>query len=199
MKMKHLKALSLLLALSLFFTPLPSVAEGDVLPSDVFLVIMLKALNYDRNIDRNAQGKVVIGVVFINGDGLAGDFAQKIRDNFAAIQSKSQLKSLPAEIRLLGFDKSPDKNSLEERLKQEHISSVVVAVQDEAFNRTIFEVTRSMGINSVCYSAACVKQGAGLGIVLKDNKPRMMVNLGAVKQEGSDYSAKFLALCEVVS
>jgi len=37
-----------------------------------------------------------------------------------------------------------------------------------------------------------------LGIVLKDSKPRMLVNLSAVKQEGSDYSAKFLALCDVV-
>jgi len=182
----------------LFLSPLFAMADANILPSDVFLVVMLKALNYERKIDRLSQGKVVIGVVYINGDEQAQDFAKKIESNFLDIQSKSQIKNLPTEIKVFGVDKTVDSKTFEEQLKQDHISVLVLAIQDPDINKIVFETTRALTIDSVCYSSECVKQGAGLGIVLKDDKPRMLVNLSAAGQEGSDYSAKFLALCEVV-
>ena len=192
------KWICILLSACLFFSPLPANAGANILPSDVFLVIMLKALNYDRNIDRLSDGKIVIGVIYINGDKEAQDFSWKIKDNFANIQSQSQIKNLPTEIKVLSFDKTVSRKTLEEQLTQNHISVVVVAIQDPDINKIIFETTRRLDINSICYSSACVEEGAGLGIFLKDNSPQMAVNLQAVKQEGSDYSARFLTLCEVV-
>jgi hypothetical protein len=181
-----------------FWAPLSAMADPDILPSDVFLVVMLKALNYDRNIDRLSQGKIVIGIVYMNGDAQARDFAARLENDFLDIKAKSQIKNLPVEIRLLSVDKNVGKKTVEEQLKRDHISAVVLTGKDQDINKIVFETTRDMGINSVCDSAACVKQGSGLGIVLKDNKPRMLVNLSVVRQEGSDYGAKFLALCEVV-
>ena len=186
------------LASCLFFTPLRALADGDILPSDVFLVVMLKALNYDRKIDRLSQGKIVIGIAYMNGDDQARDFTAKIGSNFHDIRSKSQIKNLPVEIKVFSFDPSIDKKTMETQLKQEHISALAMTMKDQSINKIILESTRDLGINSVCVSSACAGQGAGLGIVLKDSKPRMLVNLSAVKQEGSDYSAKFLALCDVV-
>ena len=196
--MKMTKWICILLAACLFFSPLPANAGANILPSDIFLVIMLKALSYDRNIDRLSEGKIVIGVVYINGDKQAQDFAWKIKDNFANVQSQSQIKNLPTEIKVLSFDKNVSRETFEEQLQQNHLSAVVVASQDPGINKIIFETTRKLAVNSICYSSACVEEGAGLGIFLKYNSPRMVVNLQVVKQEGSDYNARFLALCEVV-
>jgi len=196
--MNRTRWICIVLASLLFFSPAPVTAGIDALPSDVFLAIMLKALNYDRKIDRLAQGKIVIGVVYIKGDETALDFALKIRDNFLHIQSSPTLKHLPAQIVLLDFDKSVDKKTFEENLKQNHVSVVVVTEQDPQINKIIFETTMGLGINSVCYSSECVKQGAGLGIILKDNKSQMVINISVAQREGSDYAARFLALCEAV-
>ena len=186
------------LASCLLFSQLPVIADPDIVPSEVFLVVLLKALNYDRKIDRLAQGKVVIGVVYLNGDGQAQNFSQKIKGNFADVQSTAKLKELPAEIQTIGLDKTIDGKTFGNQLKQGHISVVVVANQDQDINKVIFDTTRSLGIDSVCYSSECVKQGGGLGIVPNENKSKILVNMASVSQEGSDYSGQFLSICEAV-
>ena len=186
------------LAGCLLFSPLPASADGDMLSSEVFLVVLLKALNYDRQIGRLSDGKIVIGVVYAHGDDQAQQFSQKMMDAFLKIQSKIQVKNMPAEVRVLDLGGTLSRDKFEDQLKQNHISAVAVASHDPDVNKFIFETTRNLGINSVCNTSECVKHGSGLGIVLKDEKPRMVVNLNAIKLEGSDYSATFLALCDIV-
>ena len=187
-----------LLAACLFLCPLQAIGETDILRSEVFLVVLLKALNYDRKIDRIAEGKIVIGIIYINGDGQAQSFAQKIKDSYQEIQSTTQIKNLPTDCKILGLDKTIDRKTLEEELKQDHISVVVVANQEADSNKVIFDTTRALSIDSVCYSSQCVKEGGGLGIVPKNNRSQILVNMSAVGQEGSDYTGQFLDLCEAV-
>jgi hypothetical protein len=187
-----------LLAVGLFLLPSFAMAEDSVLPSDVFTVIMLKSLSYDRNIDRQTKEKIRIGIVCFADDAAARDFVDQVEDNISRIQPDFRLKDKPIEGKVLLLEKAFDKAKFEARLKQDNISVLVVAAQNPDANKIIFETTRTMRINSICYNSECVREGAGLGIILRDHKPRMLINLSVVQQEGSDYSGKFLALCEVV-
>ena len=186
------------LVLALLLMPLCAAADQDMLSSDVFLVVLLKALNYDRQINRLSGGKIVIGVVYAHGDERAQKFSDDMRDAFSRIQSKIQIKNMPAEIEVLDVGGSVMKDQFEDQLKQDHILAIAVITQDPGLTKSIFGATRNLGIDSICNTSVCLKQGSGLGIVLKDEKPKMVANLKTIKQEGSDYSATFLALCDIV-
>lgn len=187
-----------MLASCLFFFPLFVRAESDILPGNLFLAAALKALDYDRKIDRLSQGSVVIGIIYINGDEPAEDFARKVMNNFQDIRFNTKLNNLPVELKSLGLDRTVDKKTLEKQFKQNNISVALVAIQDPDTNKILFEMTRSLGVDSVCYSSVCDKQGSGIGVVVKENRVGFLVNMSAVKQEGSDYSGQFLDLCQAV-
>jgi len=173
-------------------------AEDSVLPSDVFTAIMLKALNYDRNIDRQTQEKITIGIVCLADDAKSRDFAAQILENISGVQTNFRLKDKPVEAKILFLKRGFEKEKFKAQLKQDKIAVLVMVQEDSSINKIIFETTRILRINSICYNSECVHEGAGLGIVLRDNKPRMLINLSATQQEGSDYGGKFLALCEVM-
>ncbi len=190
--------LAFMLVAGFLFSPTVAGAHDDVLPSDIFTAIMLKALNYDRNIDRQAHEKVVIGIVYVDDDPTGHALAEEISANISLVKTTFKIKEKPVAGKVLGLGRIFGRQGFERWLTRNNISVLVVAVKDPAFSPDIFNVSAAMGINSVCYSAACIKQGAGLGIILKDNKPRMLINARSAKHEGSDYSGKFLALCEVL-
>ena len=93
-----------------------------------------------------------------------------------------------------GFDKA----KFQDQLKQNNISVLVVAVNDAASVNSILELTKSLQISSICRDPQCAQSGIGLEIIKRDDKPKMVINMDSVKQEGADYNSKFLSMCEVV-
>jgi hypothetical protein len=63
---------------------------------------------------------------------------------------------------------------------------------------SVIRVTRARGMRTVTAVADYVTEGVGLGIVLDDDLPRIMVNLDASLSEGADYSAQLLKLANVL-
>lgn len=173
-------------------------ADTGSLPGEMFTAIMLKALNYDRNIDRQAKDKVVIGIVNFSDDAAAQDFANQVKNNIDKVQSNFFLKDKSVDSNVLFLEKQFDKIKFEEQLKQSNISVLVVAVNDAASINSIIEMTQKLQISSVCGIPGCSHSGVGLEIIKGDNKPRMVVNLNTLKKEGSDYNSKFLFMCDVV-
>jgi len=182
---------------ALFFSS-PAMADDSALPGTVFTAIMLKALSYDRNIDRQGKDKVVIGIVSPSDDAVAQGFASDIKDNITKVQSSFQLKGKPVDSDLVTLDKTFDKGKFSDQLKQDNVSVLVVVVSDAASVGNILEVTKQLQINSICGTPGCAQNGVGLEIIQTDNKPHMLSNANSIKQEGSDYNSKFLAMCEVV-
>ncbi len=175
-----------------------SMAADSTLPSGVFTAIMLKALNYDRNIDRIAKDKVIIGVVSFADDAQSQDFAGQVSADISKVQSDFTLKDKPMESKNLSLEGPFDKVKFEDQLRQDSISVLVVAVNDTSSMNNILQATKDLQISSICVNPGCAQNGVALEIAQKDDRPRMMINLNTVKQEGSDYNSKFLAMCEVV-
>lgn len=194
-----LRLICLFLAGWLFFSPPFSIAaEGGVLPGDVFTAIMLKALNYDRNIDRQAKEKIIVGIVYFSDDSETQGFAGQVKDNIAKVQSTFLLNNKSVEGKVVALERTFDKAKLAEQLKQDNIAVLVVAINDPSSVHSILALTKGMQISSVCGSPGCAQNGMGLEIIQKNNKPRMVINLASAKEEGSDYNSKFLDLCEVI-
>jgi hypothetical protein len=185
------------LAAALLFILPPASRADDALPPDVFTAIMLKSQNYDRNITRIAKDKVVIGIVYASGDDEGKDFASAVNGDIDKVKGAFALKGKAVEGKVMSLEKSFDRKKFEEQLSENNIS-VLVLVHNASSNKEVFETTRALQINSICNDPACPGKGVGLGIVQRDNKPLMLVNLSSMKAEGSDYSANFLTLAEQV-
>ncbi|MEI8011006.1 MAG: hypothetical protein WCI27_00805 [Candidatus Omnitrophota bacterium] len=195
--MKYFRLVHVVLA-GIFLLMPPAWAKDEVLPSDIFTAILLKALQYDRNIDRHAREKMVIGIVYAEGDAPGRVFAEEVNAHIDRVRASSGFKDKPLSGVVLGLGGVFGRDGFKHWLARNNISVLVVAVNDPVFIPDLFDMTWLKEINSVCYTRECMKRGAGLGIILRDSKPRMLINIGSVKREGSDYSGKFLALCEVV-
>ena len=182
----------------LFFTPSIARADNSALPGSVFTAVMLKALSYDRNIDRQVKDKIVIGVVSASDDTAGQGFANDVKANILKVQATYLLKGKPLDADLVTLDKTFDKAKFEDQLKQANVSVLVVAVSDSASVGNILEATKELQVNSICGIPGCAKSGVGLEIVQNDNKPKLLSNLDSLKAEGSDYNSKFLAMCEAV-
>jgi len=187
----------LLLGNTFLFSPSAGADEG-ALPAEMFSAIILKALNYDRNIDRVAKDKVVIGIVYLADDSQAQNFFSPVKDYITSIQSSATLKDKPVQIMTFPIQKGFDKAKFQDQLKQNNISVLVVAVNDAASVNSILELTKSLQISSICGDPQCAQSGIGLEIIKRDDKPKMVINMDSVKQEGADYNSKFLSMCEVV-
>lgn len=175
----------------------PIKAQESVLSGDLFFLATIKALNYDRNIDRSSEGRIVIGLFCID-DEQSTDFILKINQTYRDMRSNLQVKHLPIEVKVLRISKDISRGALIDRLKQEHVSAVVVSSEDSTLAPVIVAATRELGINSVGNSSEIVREGVAMGIIVNDNKLQILVNLDAVKKEGSDYSSRFLSLCKVL-
>ena len=192
------RLIGVLVIVTLFFVSFPAKADDGVLPSEVFTAIMLKALNYDRNLERLAKEKVVIGVVSSSDDAPAQGFSTQVKDNIDKVQSTFLLKGKPVDVNVFSLEKVFDKAKFEEQLKQANVSVLIVAAQDLTFVNNVTEVTKNLQLSSICGAPGCAQRGIGLEIVQKDNRPHMSINLNSAKLEGSDYDSKLLAMCDVV-
>ena len=187
------------LALAALVVSLPGavMAQAAYLPGDVFAAIMLKSLNYDRNLDRHPGSEKVIGIICRENIASSCAFAQQIDENIKGMGQDFILGGHPVKSKVLRLAENPKESELEAWLKSEGISILVIAFEGDAVP-ILLDMTKKMAINSVCSTKECVNQGAGLGILMMDNKAKMLINLKSTKQEGSDYGGKFLALCEVI-
>lgn len=196
--MNFTRLIGILFMIGLLFSSSLARAEDGGLPGEIFTAIMLKALNYDRNIDRQSKDKVVIGVAYFADDTQAQGFAGQVSDNITKVQSIFTLKDKPMEAKDIVLGRTFDKSKFEELLKQDNISVLVVDVNDPAFINNIVDATKELQVSSICRAPGCAQNGVGLEIIQRDDKPHMAINLNTLKAEGSDYNSKFLTMCEVV-
>jgi hypothetical protein len=101
-----------------FFLPSLAIAQDVVLPAQVFTAVMLKALSYDRNIDRQGKDKVIIGIVSPSNNAAAQAFAVEVRGNIGKVQSIFYLKDKPVDSDVLVLEDHFDKAKFEDRLKK---------------------------------------------------------------------------------
>ena len=63
----------------------------------------------------------------------------------------------------------------------------------------MLKVTQSEKILScTCKAEYVTSCGVTMAVGLKDNKPKIYLNLSSAKREGADFSAKFLRVAEIV-
>ena len=171
----------------------PAPVPAETLPPPLRAVLLLKVLNYDRNVAKRTADNAVVGVWSLPTDADA-DCAALV----AAISETAKSVTVAGKpVSVVSF-KLASAAEVAERLTKDPVAGLYVCPSTEPQVASIAMVTRRMQVLSVAGSDGPVRTGLGLALVLRDKKPTIVVNLAAVRAEGANLDSALLRIAEVI-
>lgn len=147
--------------------------------------VLLKAMGYERNLEKRAEEVVVIAVV---GPASHGPTA-------SMHDSLSKLAGLAIQDRKLRIERVVIDENFQGRLKE--IGVDFIGVPDRLSSQRfddVLRVSRELKIPSVTMSAEDVRRGVSMGVGVVRRKPRIYINMAASREQGANYSSDLLQL-----
>ena len=184
-----MRATTALLAAALLTTPAQA---GAVVPFDVQVPLVLKALTYDRNLKARASDQVRIAIVIPKGTSRA---AEELTASVKALTGRT-INNLPVVFKEIVVE---DDAALEDGLREGNFAAAYVM---PGFGRADITKIRRLceGRRVLAIAAAVddVENGLAFGIGAQGSKPQIVINLPASKACGSDFDLALLQLSKVM-
>ena len=175
-------------------TPPASADNGEV-PVDLQVKLILTALTYDKNLETRANGELHIGILYFP----ESSQSKKEADLFAKTLEGFKDKKISGRSFNGSLITYAGNGALSKKITEQHIDVLYIAQGEKEEIDRVLKVTQSEKILSCCgkseYVSTC---GVTMAVGLKDQKPKLYLNLNSAKQEGADFSAKFLRVAEIV-
>lgn len=179
---------------------LAAVASGaaaradDALPVEQRLTVLLTTLAHDRNLTERSGDGLRIGVVYRDGSAPSSQDANEVRAAFQALAGK-QVRGLPFVAVRTGVTSAED---LKAAIAQHQLNVIYLCVDLGDLDRPLLLQAGGSGVMALSGSAEHVAQGAVVAAVLRDSKPKLIVNLRAAKAQKVDFDSRLLRMAEVV-
>lgn len=182
-----------LLNIFIIFMPLFLHAQ-EKLPVEQRFYILLKVLFYDRELKNRCNGEVNIGVVY---DETNEDSKKHLSEivSFFSKKGDTRLAGMPVNIKPVDLSQNADFNDI---ITKKNINIVYIYDGMNDFLDNVVSTCNTRKITTLTGKRDFVKKGMAIGAVLKDTKPKILVNLKVVKTIGMDLSSKLLNLAEIV-
>lgn len=156
-------------------------------------LLMLRVLAYDRNLPARAGSGVSVMILFVQGNAASESVRESMASTLTAAGEKVTVSGLRLEVGVKAFEGAAD---LAKALAG--VDAVYLCPGLDGAAREIARVTRARGVLSFGGGDAAVRAGIGVGFVLRDDKPAIVVNLPATRDEGADLDAALLRVAEVL-
>ena len=177
------------------FIPAQVSADNGEVPLDLQAKLLLTALTYDKNMEKRTNGKLDIGIIYFPWFEQSKEEALDFSKTLKTFKNK-KIGGRTFNVCLFTYDGDA---GLKEKIAEQHIDVLFIAGGANDMVREVVGVTRSKQILSGTSKADHVNScGVSLAVGLKENKPKIYLNLSSAKAEGSDFSAKFLRIAEIV-
>jgi hypothetical protein len=177
------------LLLALFIAPGVLYAQ-DAVPIDQQATLLLKAISYDRNLQKRSAGGIHIAVIHKGADEAAAALAKAFEG-----AGKSKVKGLSVKATAVAF------TSVQEILQGVDAQGFNVIYAHPSVSQalsSIQQVSRGKKILSLGANKKLVEQGLSLGVYLKKGKPRLVVNQKAAQVEGLDLAPAIKLISTVI-
>jgi hypothetical protein len=168
-------------------------AEQEV-PADLQAVIMIRMLNYDRAIKSRAGDSLVIGILAKAQDKSSAQAQADLASALSALLSE-RVQDLPLAVVTAEYK---DDGDLAAWISQKKVLVLYVAPGLSKELDGIRDVCAARKVMSITSSRDFVRRGLVAGIVVKDDRPRILMNLPVAVAAGLDLDPKLLALSEVI-
>lgn len=176
---------ALLYATSLFAAEVPPAHQS---------ILLLRTLAYDRNLPARAGALVTIAVVF-NPNDEGSELTQS--DMVSALRDAAEsllVSGLPVRVIAVPYR---DAAALETTLARARVSAVYLCSGLSRID-AISAITRRHAILSTTGTASYLALGIGIGFVSRDDRSVLIVNLVAVRAEGTAFDAAMLRFAELL-
>lgn len=156
-----------------------------------------KILVYDRNLDRFGGKSLNVGVVYQKKDRLS----LQSRDQFhAAVAANPELKGVHQK---KGFNFScvdlalEDSSDLAAAITELSVDLLYITPMRTLDVELVAAVSRAQQRTTLTGVPDYVEAGLAVGLGVKGEKPRILVNLKAAKAEGANFNSRLLKLAKV--
>jgi len=185
---------ALLAVAALIGRPTVATAQEMAVPVDLQLTVFARALSYDRSLPQRAEGTLVMGIVYqreVRASVLAKDAVLAwVQSNAGAVSKQIDLKCVPIAL--------TDTTDLRTAIQRHHVDVLYVAPLRSVNIGRITRVTREERVLTLSGVASYVRSGIAFGVDEEARRTRILINLPASKDEGSDFTAQLLAVSQVI-
>jgi len=192
---KSLHRLLLVTVITCGVIPPSASADNGNVPPELQAKLFLTALTYDKNLEKRADSLVNIGIVYFT-DALQ---SKKEAEAFSKTLEKFKDKKISGRnftTVVLAYNGNGD---LKKKIVDKQIDVVFISRGEKQQVEKLLKLTQAEKILSCTSKAEYVTTcGVTMAVGLKDNKPKIYLNLSSAKREGADFSAKFLRVAEIV-
>jgi hypothetical protein len=168
-------------------------ARDRRLPARLRLVILFKALTYDRHLTRQ-RGKLVVGIVCDKTSSASRALGYETAAELSRMAGK-RVKGLKLRHSLLSVK---DGKSLTKRLTEHGINVIYLSTEVGRLLPRLRALARERGLLIISGEAAHIRQGASLAVVQRGTKPRILINLTVAREQGASFDARLLNLSDVI-
>jgi len=170
-------------------------AEKMPLSPDLQVLLILRALLYDRHFESRAGDEFTIGIVYAPNDPdsvRAADELSSALFRFKGIPARR----LPVRYFLVEYT-TPE--GLERSIATRQLDMLYVAPGSARNIGGITKVSHSRGVTTTTGVPDYVRNGVSLGIgVSQDNRPQIFVNQPCSRLEGIEFDASLLRIATVI-
>ena len=175
--------------------PSASADNGNV-PPELQAKLFLTALTYDKNLEKTDTAELNIGLLYFPGSPQSREEVLTFSKTLEGFKDK-KISGRSFHTVILTYE---DNGGLKKKIVDEHIDVLFIARGEKQLVHEVLKVTQSEKILSCTSKAEYVTTcGVTMAVGLKDNKPKIYLNLSSAKREGADFSAKFLRVAEIVN
>jgi hypothetical protein len=169
-------------------------AQEVAVPVAVQVPILVKILNFDRNLAERAGGRLVVGVLFQSRYRTSANVAKEVC---------RALQGLPAgvlstiELSCVAIDLDAT-SALDSALRLNRVQVLYVSPLRAVSLGDVSAVSRAARITTLTGVPRYVEIGLAIGLDMKGERPEIVINLAASRAEGADLTAHLLKLARVV-
>ena len=182
-----------LVTISLFLS-YSSAADFEV-PVELQAKLFLTAFAYDRNIEKRAGKQLNIGILYFPEVSKSKQEALNFSEALESFKNK-KVRGLNIGNVLITYRSNVD---LKNQISTNGINMLYVASGKIILVKEVTKVAKSEKVLSftsvVKYITEC---GISMSVGLKANKTKIYLNLTSAIEEGTDFSAKFLRIVEIM-
>jgi hypothetical protein len=163
-------------------------------PVDVQVPVLLKVLAFDRRIADARGEKLVVGVLYQSGFRLSSTVKDRVID---ALSHAGPIGPANRPLNVVALD-ADGKEDLEKGLTRLGVNVLYVTPLRAFDLPSLVAVTRRIKALTMTGVPEYVEAGLSVGLDLRQDRPRILVNLRAARAEGADFAAPLLGLATVV-
>lgn len=188
-----MKRLVLWLGLSLIGVVRGFAQEMEV-PVNVQYAVLHKILAFDRHLKARVGNEIVVGILYQSGFRSSLHFKDELSE---AIKKFRVDRFVDLPIRFVEIELA-ENIDLDGTVAKQQVDIFYLAPVRAVEMKTITAVSRARKILTFTGVPAYVEAGLAVGVGIKGESPRIIINLPAAKAEGVEFDAQLLKLAKVI-